>query len=277
MKDFNPAELQDLASKRDPEDEKRIIKASEFSGFPILFDLTGSTELKRNREFPGWVSDYRKFHELVLDPFLQRKVQWKKFLGDAYLFFFSKDRDKIPDSITSIEPDEILDLCCAVMDKFWDFYECYKERVKGDKKQIDFREITCAIDYGGEIVNWYSLIDDGDRKGLFEPIGKPIDRCFRISGVCGPGQLLVSGSFYELLSKSKRETFQKLSIRPRSLKGFDDVTSIYYRLPPQKQREYILSEAAKELVEEAKPLSVKAKLRLLRLSQPDGKGENHVE
>ena len=246
------------------EDEKHSIKENELYGSVVVFDLTSSTMLKQDRGFPGWISDLKKFQRVIFNTFTPEISKWSKFLGDAYMFFFPDERDD-NSILATIEADELIKKCKKVMDDYWNFYKIYSSRERGGKKSIDFREMTCAIDYGGEVIDWFKQTDDS--KSKFDPIGKPIDRCFRISSIAGPGQTLISRSFYEKNEtelSSTENTFIKINLAKNTLKGFPEENFVYYLKPSKKQSEYILDDTNVELVEDSKDMITKAKLKLLR-------------
>ena len=165
------------------------------------------------------------------------------------------------------------------MNDYWEFYKTYSKRKKGSQSHIEFRQITCAIDYGKEIINWYRIIDDnlGNETDRFDPIGAPIDRCFRISNLAGPGQLLVSEDFYNKIPEEERKkkeegkegALEKISLAKDSLKGFPNETHVYYVVPPEEQIDHILDDSNVELVEKAKNMTTKAKIKLLRIKKKE--------
>ncbi len=64
----------------------------------------------------------------------------------------------------------------------------------------------------------------------------PIDRCFRISKIAGPGQILVSKNFHaKKLDTEKNQSlcqkFEKIAIQEGTLRGFPAETEIYYLRP----------------------------------------------
>lgn len=256
------------SKKTNFEDNKRIIKESELSGIVVIFDLTNSTDLKIQRGFPGWVNDLEKFHEIVTQTMLGFEGKWNKFLGDAYLFFYhTGKKGKVPSDISVKGTDYVLNACIETMNRFWEFYSIYKEREKGEEKDKNFREMTCAIDMGNEIINWRQIIDDNVEK--FDPIGTPIDRCFRISKIAGPSQLLISKDFYENLCDENKHRFLRIHIKEDTLKGFKNEDTVYYYRPSQNIINYILDDKSVELIENSKPMVVKAKIKLLREHKND--------
>lgn len=265
------------------EDEKRKVKEMEIEGVVLIFDMTSSTALKVKHGFPGWVPYLDKFRRIVEEFFPVEDVIWKKFLGDAYMFFFQVDdlgentNDRLRMSqIPWKKPDWIYSASKQVMDSYWEHYQIYsKDRRRGDPKPLEFREITCAIDFGREIINYSELESD---HAVFDPIGTPVDRAFRISSLAGPGQLLISKSFFNKLSYENQRELIKISIKKGTMKGFPDDNEIYFREPPPDQMEYILNQNQVELVEEASVLSTKAKMKILgrrirKLEQDNGKHE----
>ena len=250
----------------DYEDQKQLIKNSEIEGTVVLIDMTNSTQLKSDDAFPGWVTYIEKFHKLIFECFenkgLKEKVKWYKFLGDAYMFFFSKSENCKKTMIKDLEKPDILSIFEEIMNQFWEFYKSYSKRDRGKPKDRHFREITCAITCGSEITNWAQIIDDNNEN--FDPIGAPIDLCFRISNIAGPGQLLVSKKFFSELPKKNQEKFEKITIKKNTLKGFPKENEIYYCLPNDEQRNYIVSKENVDLIEETDTMTTKVKVRLLR-------------
>ncbi|WP_040508376.1 hypothetical protein [Leptospira wolffii] len=256
------------------EDFKRDLKKSELVGIVVLFDMTSSTDLKVQQGFPGWVTYLEKFSQIIETSFPREKFVWRKFLGDAYLFFIPSANENRPErldklknnhQIVPISAEEIFILCKRVMDSYWEFYSPFSKRKRGESKSSEFREMTCAIDYGGEIINWSEFLD---ADGVFDPVGKTVDRCFRISSIAGPGQLIFSKDFKNLLEKGNTESllqdeYCKFSFPAGTLKGFPTDDHVYYRVPNEDQVEYILSPDHVELVERARHLSIKAKIKLL--------------
>lgn len=263
--DATQTKLKNFKPSPDYIENIKNLKQSEIEGVLVLIDITDSTKLKVKRGFPSWIADYKKCHDLIVNAFLREDVTWYKFLGDAYLFFFSNDKEKVPHYITHKSCAEIFDICQKLMADFFDYYEMFRDRPKGKAKNPEFREITCAIDYGKEILNWLNVIDD-NKDSLFDPIGPPVDRCFRVSSQAGPGQLLTSRAFYEKLtgeSPNHSAKFEKMTLR-ESLKGFRDEYSVYYSIPDEKQLHHILDDNNVDLVEDSKIMSLKAKIRLFR-------------
>lgn len=69
----------------------------------------------------------------------------------------------------------------------------------------------------------------------------------------------------------------KIAIKKGSLSGFPKEKRVYYLKPSEGQINHILDENSVELVEDSKDLSVKAKLKLLRMqlkNKQQGEGGN---
>ncbi|AVV50602.1 hypothetical protein [Leptospira santarosai] len=255
------------------EDFKRDLKQSELIGTIILFDMTSSTNLKVKLGFPGWVTYLEKFSSIIEESFPREKFKWRKFLGDAYLFFIpSEDNEselltglKNVYQMSPLSAREIFSLTKQVMDSYWNFYKPYSKRERGQNKNSEFREITCAIDFGGEIVNWSQF---QDTEGVFDPVGSTVDRCFRISSIAGPGQLLFSKDFKtqledDTLNPLNKSEYFKLSFPQGNLKGFPLDDSVFFRIPRKDYINHILSPNQAELIELSQPMSIKAKIKLL--------------
>lgn len=256
------------------EDTKRRIKEAELSGAVVMVDMTASTDLKLAREFPEWVPFLLKFREIVHEAFPPDEYPDQKFLGDAFMIFIfvdeeSKAKTSFKDRKTR-KAKEILDSCRELMQRHWKFYSVYnKERSRGTKKPVAFREITCAIDFGSNIIDSASFFSDNGN--YLDPVGVPVDRCFRISSIAAPGQLLFSEEFYQLLlqqgvpgNPGRYPDTEKISLAPDMLKGFPDVTHVYYSVPAGEIVKQILDPAQVELVEKGKSMAAKVKIRLLR-------------
>jgi len=238
----------------------------ELSGTLVIFDITDSTKLKGKKEFPIWVSDWYSLNGTIIAAANRIGAQWYKFLGDAFLFFFLDEENSKYPHLAVKNPKDVFDFCHEIMQNIWDEYKCYKRNEKGSDKHVNYREITCAIDHGKGIINWYNAIDDNDG-GKFDPIGPTVDRCFRISSIAGPNQTLCSRQFYEKLvscDPSLEANFLKFHIAQKTLKGFDDETIIYYSIPCSEQVDYILEDANVDLVENSRTMAVKEKLHLFR-------------
>lgn len=246
---------------------KNLAQQSKIEGYIIIFDLTGSASLKQNKPFPNWIEDYIPFYNLVVEPFNKKGITWYKFLGDAFLFFIpSVDNPNYPDCLNHIPVVDVIDLCRKVMDEYWDKYKIYNEReYKGARKHINFRELTCAIDYGDEIINWIQLLSDN--KNLFDPVGKTVDRCFRLSSYAGAGHLLVTKDFFNkliLCESAEKKCFHRIRIKEGSLKGFDSECIVYYNIPDSEKQQYYIDDKNVSLIEDSKEMEVKVKLKLMR-------------
>jgi hypothetical protein len=268
------------------EDLKRTIKDAELSGAVVMIDMTASTDLKMAREFPDWVPHLLKFNEIISEVFPPEDFPDRKFLGDAYMFFiFTEDIAKKGNygSRKCYSPVQILAKCREIMSKHWDYYRIYSDKKRGSKKPVAFREITCAVDYGKEIIDTAAFFSS--QGSILDPVGTPVDRCFRISSIAAPGQLLLSEEFFNLLKKEDRENIAKISIAPEVLKGFPDVTNVYYSIPEEDVIQHILHENQVELVEKTKSMAAKVKIKLLRKAlnkaqnassdQSSAEGEEH--
>lgn len=245
-----------------------LANLSKITGTVIIFDLTDSTKLKEDKkEGMEWIKDYTDFFDIVAEPFNKQGITWKKFLGDAFLFFIPEKANinhptpiKIKEHISL---EEIVKICTGIMESYWEEYKVYKKTDKGEEKNKDYREITCAIDYGSEVINWYQLMDDIDD---FDPIGRTVDKAFRISGIAGPGQFLLSKEFMDKLDKSKeeREKYIKISIEEDTLKGFPKEQAVFYHIPSEDKKDYILSENNVFLIEKRRSMETKGLIKLLR-------------
>ncbi len=224
------------------EDISKELKESYKPGTSVLLDLTNSTELKqRAHENLGllvFTSEMKKLKEKIERAF-KYPTYYKKFLGDAYLLFFlSTDKNYTSNTI--------LDSCVSVMNEYW------------ETKQ----KITCAIDHGCEIINWTER-ESPDESKLIDPVGIPIDRCFRISSHAAPGQLLVSKYFHKTLSKENQGQFIQIELAEH-LKGLDDKEVHYYK-PNEDQINDIINKSKSngKFTDKEKPLAIKALLKLL--------------
>ncbi|MES0489180.1 MAG: hypothetical protein ABUK01_04260 [Leptospirales bacterium] len=250
--------------------QKNLAQDAKIEGVVILFDIVNSSGLKECKQFPNWIEDYTRFIDLITKPFADLGIVWHKFLGDAFMFFIPTRPDKkIHKDLKHMSFIETYNLCKLVLTNYWSEYKTYSEIAgRGHCKHDNFREITCAIDYGKDIFNWYQLLDDQSED--FDPIGKTVDRCFRYSSIAGASQLLVSEYFYEELKKENKsssidESFIKVSLKNGTLKGFDNVHKVYYSVPDQDIIDYYTNDDNVKLIEHSKAMDVKVKLKLLRL------------
>lgn len=248
------------------EDLKKLAQDSKIYGTIVIFDLVNSTKLKQQKEFPNWIEDYIPFYDIITKPFSIKGIEWYKFLGDAFLFFIPEAIGSYPSVLKPLSVDKVYDVCKTVLKEYWEYYSLYKEKeFKGGEKHINFREITCAIDYGNEVFNWCQLVDDNAEK--FDPIGKTIDRCFRFSSLAGSGQLITSEYFYKRLidlDTSLKNEFELIHFKEGTLKGFPKIKDVYYSKPDDTRINYYLDSNNSELVENAKTLETKVKLKLFR-------------
>lgn len=266
--------LESYTERPKPDDyDKDMAQKSRIAGTAIIFDLVNSTKLKISKQFPNWIEDYTPFYNFVAKPFVDKGI-WNKFLGDAF-FFFIPDKDgynkgkKFEPELGYLSYSEIYDNCKKIMENYWNHYEIYREKnIKGGEKHINFREITCALDYGNEVFNWHHLLKEKeDEEPKFDPIGKTIDRCFRFSALAGAGQIVTSSYFYNrLISKKKelKDNFINIHVKKETLKGFPDITDVYYDRPRKEKIDYYLDNNSVELIENARPMDIKAKLKLFR-------------
>ncbi|WP_239671501.1 hypothetical protein [Leptospira levettii] len=244
----------------------KSLKDSELSGFAVIFDITDSTKLKQKRDFPNWIQDWHTINGIITTEMAKTGIEWYKFLGDAFLFFFPETENNNYPELISKSPKEIFEFANSVMDLLWSRYKDWKRDEKGTEKGINYRELTCAIDYGKKIINWYNAVDD-NQKGKFDPIGPTIDRCFRISSLAGPNQILASKYYYDKLcdyDTNYMKEFLRINIAEKSLKGFEKETCVFYRIPEKEKIEYILNDSNVDLVEEMPKMSIKEKLHLFR-------------
>ncbi|EMN48298.1 hypothetical protein LEP1GSC088_3735 [Leptospira interrogans str. L1207] len=223
--------------------------------------------MKKLKPFPNWIEDYIPFFSIVTETFEEKEILWYKFLGDAFLYFIpEEDNQNYPKQLKKLTSSEIIDLCRKVMDKYWIKYKNYKNKdSKGAEKHVNFRELTCAVDFGDEIINWLQLLADNEHN--FDPIGKTVDRCFRISSYAGAGQILVSKHFFEKLITNfpnEKDNFHRIHIKKGSLKGFDEETLIYYDNPSNEKLDYFIEEKNSSLIENSTEMDIKVRIRLMR-------------
>jgi len=253
-----------------PNERLKVLKQVELTGSIVIFDITDSTKLKQKRSFPNWIEDWNQINGIIQEEASKIGAQWSKFLGDAFLFFFldsncTEDLKEKHPLLTVATPSQVYNFCISVMESVWENFRDFRRKGRGTEKEPNFREITCAIDYGSEVLNWYSAIDDNFGGNKFDPIGPTIDRSFRISSITGPNQIICSSYYYDKLPPEiKRDKFIKFTIKEGTLKGFNGEKTIYYSIPSKEKIDYILSSENVDLVEDLKFLSVKEKIHLFR-------------
>jgi class 3 adenylate cyclase len=245
---------------------------AKVKGSIVLIDLTDSTGIKSNLVFPKWVNDIRIFFNIITEAFLKEKVLPVKFLGDAVLFFIPdtsetkfrrQQKEQFNYEYKSMSVIEVFNLCYETKKSYW---EQYKKYALDSKYKENFRQITIAVDYG-DTINFYALTDDISA-GRYDPIGTVVDRCFRMSSIAAPNQLLVSKDFYDKLfdlDKTTENKFYKLHLAKNSrMKGFPSEDTVYLAIPAEDEIQYVISDENRQLVEEMPPLYNKAKFKYLR-------------
>lgn len=252
------------------EDIKRILLEQSFKATIILIDLTDSTALKSKKPFPEWYGLIDEFYTKSTKVFRDNKIEPIKFLGDAVLYFIPDIEDeKAQKYIRSqnetnrvffpqeINHNTLLDICIDTQRNWWQSYKSYWEY---PESRENFLSITTAIDYG--LVIDFNLNREG---GSPDPIGEAVDRCFRISSIAAPSNILFSNEFRDRLSPEHKDKSIKIAIGNKMLKGVKPQGYINYVLPEEDQIDWILRDDNRQLIEEsAKPMSHKVKIKLLR-------------
>lgn len=60
---------------------KDLAQISKMKGYVILFDLTGSSNLKKIKQFPNWIEDYIPFFTIITESFEEMGIYWYKFVS----------------------------------------------------------------------------------------------------------------------------------------------------------------------------------------------------
>lgn len=264
------------------ERRKQELVKNAFNAYIIFIDLTNSTGIKFEKPFPEWVGVMQHFYEMAISEFKKRKLEPIKFLGDAVMYFYpdfkeektlaywnnriaNENMKEIPEDLTA---KDLIEILVETKNKWWDFYKSY---LSFDISRKNFLSITIAIDYGPVIDFNFQLGGNSP-----DPLGEAVDRCFRISSVAGPNQILLSKSFFQQLKKCDQDSEKlvvPISISDQMLKGTKGENHLYYVIPKDEEIEWILDEKNKTLIEDSsKPFIHKVKLKLLRRKLDSFKG-----
>lgn len=255
--------------QRSSEEIKRTLLDQAFNATIILIDLTNSTGIKGNKPFPEWYGIIEEFYDKTTKIFRDYKIEPVKFLGDAVLLFIPDSNDKraknyiesqkkIGRSVAeNIDHKTILEICIQTQTEWW---KAYKKYLDYPESQENYMSITTAIDYG--LVIDFNLSKEGANP---DPLGEAVDRCFRISSIAGPGNILFSNAFLEKLSSECQDKYIRISVSDNFLKGVKKQNYINYVLPSEEEEKWLLSENNRQLIENStKPMVHKVKLKLLR-------------
>jgi class 3 adenylate cyclase len=223
-----------------PELRKKQLQNSAVYGTIIVIDLVGSTDLKYKNPFPSWVPIIEHFYEVVTKAFSERRIEPIKFLGDAVLYFIpdlndNKTKKYAEMRFNDLAPfqdlsfTEVLELCEKSKRDWWDTYCCFLEC---PESKPNFQAITIAIDYGHVID--FNLEKEG---GIPDPIGEPVDRCFRISKQAGINHILFSEEFFKKIDNEKidLEKILEIQISKTLLKGIKNDNRVFYYIPQQDE------------------------------------------
>ena len=264
--DLMMTKLRTLAPLTDEKFNDRTFKA-----IIVVVDLVNSAKIKSTKGFPPWVSVLKEFFHLASKKFTEKKLYPIKFLGDCLIFFYPFPRGEKTNKpyLNYLETTKwkmprlrnassILNICCNTRKLFW---EAYKGQLQSSETgtKSNALQVTIAIDYG-EVIDFNQEIE-----GLIpDPVGLPMDCCFRIQGIAGPNQVLMSKSFFDLLDSNTQGEIIPIAIDKESLKGIENQDHVYFAKPTKKEIDWILDEKNRSLIEESKPMIHKAKLKLLR-------------
>lgn len=248
---------------RNDEDE---LLDSCFHATIILIDLCNSTKLKQDSIFPKWVFLLKDFFDTITRVFNEKKIFPIKYLGDAILFMIPDQQDcrtnKYLQANEKIMPPitlkKVLETCVEVRDNWWLKNKKYTQHEETYK---NFSSITISIDYG--LVIDINQLNEGVNN---DPLGTPVDRCFRISKYAGKNHIVCSNEFIKALRNEERdyceECFISMNIDPP--KGFDELTNVYVHKPSDDEQRWILTYEYDKLVDGSdKPLNRKMQTHLL--------------
>lgn len=253
----------------DTRDKEAELLDACFQATIILIDLCNSTKIKQEITFPKWIFIMQDFFNTITKYFEKRKVFPIKYLGDAVLYMIPYHKDEKAQKymeingkeIPRLKLKEILDLCINIRDEWWKKNEKY---IKHEESFKNFLSITLAIDHG--LVIDFNQLNESISN---DPLGTPVDRCFRISKYAGKNHIVCSEDFINALkseSKIQRDycddCFIKLKICPP--KGFDELNTVFVHDPSEGEKKWILSyEYEKIITDSDKPLNQKMQTHLL--------------
>jgi hypothetical protein len=134
--------------------------------------------------------------------------------------------------------------------------------------------ITITIDYG--LIFDFNQLNEGI--GI-DPLGTPVDRCFRLSKYAGKNHIVCSKEFLDRFAKedkTNQEYSQNnfISMNILSPKGFIDLTNLFVHLPSIEETWWILSYKYEEMIFDTdKPLNRKMQTHMLLKELSRLKGE----
>lgn len=176
----------------------------------LMIDLCDSTELKQfcidsNLPDSFWIMRQKIFLARTAKIIRRYKGQIVKTIGDEIMAIFDTD----------IEPKNIIKCCTEVFQNFEGLKQYNKGKFKiSSKASIDFG--NCV---NGEILD----------SSQYDPIGRCVDRCARISKYALQSEIVFSDDFFEILQpKSDTIIGYKIIQLSETLKGLGIVN--FYKL-----------------------------------------------
>lgn len=178
--------------------------------FILMIDLCDSTGLKQfcidsNLPDSFWIMRQKIFLARTAKIIRQYKGNIVKTIGDEIMAIFEID----------IDPKKIIKCCTEVFQNFDGLKQYNKGKFKiNSKASIDF----------GNCVNG-DILDNSQ----YDPIGRCVDRCARISKYVNQNEIVFSEEFFEILQlKSKTIFGYKIAPLVESLKGLGKIN--FYKL-----------------------------------------------
>jgi hypothetical protein len=265
MQDVTQANIQSILIDTRPNEEGDILGAC-FYAYIILIDLCDSTMIKQREPFPKWIYTMENFFEAIETQFQLKKIFPTKYLGDAILYvipdyenensrkYMTANKLNIP----KLNVNEIIELCFNTKNNWW---ETNKNYIKYKESLDNFKSLTVSMDYG--------LVFDFNQRNestLIDPLGTPVDRCFRLSKYAGKNHIVCSSEFIEKLKTNRDNCYENafIPIKIKSPKGFDSINTLYVLCPSAEEEKWIMSADYEQLIYDTdKPLNQRLQTRIL--------------
>jgi hypothetical protein len=161
-------------------------------------------------------------------------------------------------NIPILNIDEIIGLCINIRNDWWNKNKRY---IKHKELFDNFMSITTTLDYG-------LIFDFNQRKesSSIDPLGIPVDRCFRLSKYAGKNHIIFSKEFIQKLESNNKNYSDDniIPIKIQSPKGFDDLNIVYVHKPSSDETDWILSYDYDRLIYDSdKPLNQRIQTHML--------------
>jgi hypothetical protein len=137
-----------------------------------------------------------------------------------------------------------------------------KKYIKYKESFDNFMSLTVSLDYG-LIFDFNQRIEESS---LIDPLGTPVDRCFRLSKYAGKNHIVCSLDFIAKLKTEKSGYSEKkfIPIKIKSPKGFDGINMLYVHCPSDEEKKWIISEDYEQLIYDTdKPLNQRIQTYIL--------------